>query len=167
MCMYNFYEISPLRVYFPSYSTVPHCSVTYSQIEAIKAARHSCTAYVLQILALEIRTVEGSPSLSSMKLRETLDLLFHASRSSSPTGRVYRGPISHAPGPGPRGLPVMTIFNMAVDLPVLSLPSISSPIIIRCLSAASVPYTVSRGGQASPTGDISAFLKIFFLLRRN
>lgn len=131
---------------------VLYCSVTYSQIEAIKAARHSCTAYVLQILALEIRTVEGSPNLSSMKLKETLDLLFHASRSSSdPTGRVYRGPNSQSLGP--RCLPVMTIFNMAVDLPVLSLPSISSPIIIRCLSAASVPYTVSRGGQSSPTGD--------------
>ena len=137
----------------------------YSQIEAIKAARHSCTAYVLQILALEIRTVEGSPNLSSMKLMETLDLLFRAGSSSSHNGRVYRGPSSHTPSP--RNLPVMTIFNMAIDLPVLSLPSISSPIIIRCLSAASVPYTVSRGGQSTLTGYTYTYLVFIVHHERN
>ena len=125
----------------------------------MKAARHSCTAYVLQIFALELRAQERSPHFSPSKMKELLDLLFAASSAQRVGG--YN---SNTPG---GVLPVMTILNISIDLPVLSLPSIASPILIRCLQAATVPYSVSRGGQSPSIGFATISISLFTKLVRD
>lgn len=130
----------------------------HSRIEAIKAARHDCTAYVLQIFALEVRALEENPNVSPTKMRELLNSFLDDPRAklggdlegySSFLG-AYRGSNS-----SPKGTAVMTILSMAMELPVLSLPSINSPAVLRCMTAATIPYNVSRGGQMSTTGTCS------------
>ena len=107
---------------------------------------------MLQIFALELRAQGKSPNFSPTKMKDLLDLLFSTSSGNGAAGE--RGIFSGCNNPSSGDMPMMTTLRMAVDLPVLSLPSIVSPIIIRCLQAATVPYTVSRGGRVSSAGKI-------------
>ena len=123
-------------------------STRSTQLEEVKAARHSCTAYVLQIFALELRAQEKNSNFSSTKMKELLDLLF------SPNGGGDNDTLWGNNQSSPGNMPVMTVLKMAVNLPVLTLPSIASPLIIRCLQAATVPYSVSRGARTAAAGII-------------
>ena len=110
---------------------------------------------MLQIFALEVRALEENPNVSPAKMRELLNSFLDDPRIGSDNDGdgyssflgAYRGSNS-----GTKGTSVMTILSMATELPVLSLPSINSPAILRCMSAATIPYSVSRGGQISTTG---------------
>ena len=114
---------------------------------------------MLQIFALEVRALEENPNVSPTKMRELLNSFLDDPRAgldgdlegySSFLG-AYRGSNS-----SPKGTAVMTLLSMAMELPVLSLPSINSPAVLRCMTAATIPYNVSRGGQISTTGTCSA-----------
>ena len=110
---------------------------------------------MLQIFALELRAQEKSPNFSPLKIKESLALLFTATSANSgnrSSGLSLTSSMSGA-GSGSGIMPIMTLLDVAVDLPVLSLPSVVSPALIRCLQAATVPYTVSRGGRSSSTGE--------------
>ena len=110
---------------------------------------------MLQIFALELRAQEKSPNFSPLKIKELLALLFTATSANSgnrSSGLSFQSSMSGA-GSGSGIMPIMTLLDVAVDLPVLSLPSVVSPALIRCLQAATVPYTVSRGGRSSSTGE--------------
>ena len=110
---------------------------------------------MLQIFALEVRALEENPNSSPTKMRDLLNSFLDDPRAGSDVDSegysslmgAYRGSNS-----GPKGTFVMTILSMAMELPVLSLPSINSPVILRCMSAATMPYSVSRGGQQGTTG---------------
>jgi hypothetical protein len=62
---------------------------------------------------------------------------------------------------------MMTLLKMAIDLPVLDLPSISSPIIVRSLSGASTGYSVSRGGGVVMTSFTTISISLFTKLVRD
>lgn len=99
-----------------------------------------------------------------MEMKEFLDLLFAVNNAQRGALGSLRGINSSSPG---GILPVMTILNVAIDLPVLSLPSIVSPILIRCLQAATVPFSVSRGGQAVSLGFATVSISLFTKLVRD
>ena len=135
-------------MYYIIFYRVSCCSTRSTQLEEVKAARHSCTAYVLQIFALELRAQEKKSNFSSMKMKELLDLLFSHNGGGDNDTLWGSNPSSS------EKMPVMTVLNMAVNLPVLTLPSIASPLILRCLQAATVPYSVSRGARTAAAGII-------------
>ena len=108
-----------------------------ARLETVKVARHHCTAWLLQIYALELRTLELAPNTSPSQLKETLGLLFEASGGAGAGAGVG----------GASSLPVCVLQKTAFDAPVLHLPPVTSPIIIRGLTVATVPLTVSEGGK--------------------
>ena len=81
-------------------------------------------------------------------MKELLDLLF------SHNGGGDNDTVWGSNHSSPEMMPVMTVLNMAVNLPVLTLPSIASPLILRCLQAATVPYSVSRGARTAAAGTV-------------
>jgi hypothetical protein len=141
-----------------------------SRLDRIKAARHHCTAWVLQIYALELRMLETASNTSPTQLLDTLGMLFESAASEGGAGA------SGGMGPMFTGsqatlAPVCALQRTVFDLPQLDLQSIASPIVLRSLTAATSPYSVGRGGKggsSAPDGtkygfstvDIAMFTKL-------